>query len=222
MKLADELFKRYVLIEESLLVYGFRQIDNKYIYNKLIHNNEFEIQVTIKNSVLDAKLIDKEFDDEYPQIDVEALKGGFLSTLKEECSNVLIDIRNNCFKKVYFIYDQANKITEKIIKKYDSSPEFLWEKYPYFGAFRNKKNNKWFALISNVDKNKLIAKEEGEVELINLKLDELTNSYLNNKGIYKAYHMSKKNWVSVILDNTITDDEIMKLIDISYINSLKK
>lgn len=44
----------------------------------------------------------------------------------------------------------------------------------------------------------------------------------NKKGIYIAYHMNKKNWVSIILDDTLTDNEIISLIDISYNNSNKK
>lgn len=43
--------------------------------------------------------------------------------------------------------------------------------------------------------------------------------YLKQRGIYPAYHLSKKSWISIILDNTLSDDEIMKLIDISYENS---
>lgn len=38
----------------------------------------------------------------------------------------------------------------------------------------------------------------------------------NKKGIYPEYHLNKKSWVSIILDDTLTDDEIMSLIDMSY------
>jgi len=34
--------------------------------------------------------------------------------------------------------------------------------------------------------------------------------------------MNKKNWVSIILDDTLADNEIISLIDISYNNSYKK
>ena len=218
MKLVDELFKRYILIEDTLIKYGFTNNDNIYSYNKLIHNNEFELKVIIKDNIITAKLIDKEFNDEYTKINIES-NGSFISSLKEECSSILIDIRNNCFKKQYFIYPQSNRITEIIKHNYNVEPEFLWEKYPGFGIFRNKNNDKWFALIGNVSKDKFIKGKKEEVESINLKLDNLTNDYLNNTGIYPAYHMSKKNWVSIILDNTLQDNEIIKLIDISYNNS---
>lgn len=218
MKLVDELFKRYILIDDTLIKYGFIKKDNIYSYNKPIHDNEFELQISIKNKIINAKLIDKEFNDEYSQINVES-SGTFITSLKEECCSILIDIRNNCFIKQYFIYPQSNRITELIKQNYNIEPEFLWEKYPGFGIFRNKNNDKWFALIGNISKDKFIKGEKEEIEFINLKFDDKTNDYLNNKGIYPAYHMSKKNWVSIILDDTLSDNELIELINISYNNS---
>ena len=37
-------------------------------------------------------------------------------------------------------------------------------------------------------------------------------------GFYKAYHMNKKSWISVILDNTLDNEIIYSLIDQSYNN----
>lgn len=54
---------------------------------------------------------------------------------------------------------------------------------------------------------------------MNLKLDEQVEKYIIKKEIYPSYHLSKKNWISIILDNTLTDKEIIKLVEISYENS---
>lgn len=35
---------------------------------------------------------------------------------------------------------------------------------------------------------------------------------LQKEGIYPSYHMSKKTWVSIVLDNTLSDIEIFKLV----------
>ena len=212
MKLIDELFQRYVLIEDSLIPYGFSNNDNIYSYSKLIHNNEFELQIFIINNKIEAKLIDKEFDDEYNQINI-ATSGTFIVSLKDECSKILLDIRNNCFKRQYFLFPQSNRITELINDKYKVMPEFLWDSDPGFGVFRNKDNNKWFGIIMNIPKNKITSDSKEIIEVINLKLDEEVNYYLKQNGIYPAYHMTKKNWVSIILDDTLKDNELMLLID---------
>ena len=54
---------------------------------------------------------------------------------------------------------------------------------------------------------------------MNLKLDEQVEKYIIKKEIYPSYHLSKKNWISIILDNTLTDKEIIKLVEIRYENS---
>ena len=69
----------------------------------------------------------------------------------------------------------------------------------------------------NLDKSKLDKKSTGEIEIINIKLEphEIEN-LLKQDGFYPAYHMNKKNWITVILNNTISDENIMSLIDKSY------
>ena len=49
-------------------------------------------------------------------------------------------------------------------------------------VFRNK-NNKWFAVILNVDKSKVINNEYGEIEIINVKLNDLVNKYQKKRDM---------------------------------------
>lgn len=68
----------------------------------------------------------------------------------------------------------------------------------------------------NIDKSK-ITKGSKEVEIINLKIpEEEIKTLLTKKGYYEAYHMNKKYWLTIILDDTLPDEEIIKYIDISY------
>ncbi|WP_304427702.1 MmcQ/YjbR family DNA-binding protein [Dubosiella newyorkensis] len=39
---------------------------------------------------------------------------------------------------------------------------------------------------------------------------------LQEKGIYPGWHMNKKTWISLVLDGTLTDETIQKLIEESY------
>ena len=45
MKLIDEVFKKYKLKEDNLIDYGFTYKDGIYSFNKLIHNDSFELQI---------------------------------------------------------------------------------------------------------------------------------------------------------------------------------
>ncbi len=74
----------------------------------------------------------------------------------------------------------------------------------------------------NIDLSK-ISNDRGEVEIINVKLDDKKSQELLKKnGFYKAYHMNKKDWISIVLNDTLKDENIISLIDESYelINSL--
>ena len=151
MKLIDELFKKYKLKEEKLIEYGFIFNDGIYSYNILIHNNEFELIINIKNKRVDGKLIDKDFNDEYEQINFDTTTS-FIEALKKECEDILLDIRDKCFYKEDFIFSQSNEISKYINKSYNVKPEYLWESEPGFGVFRNPNTNKWFGIIMNIKK----------------------------------------------------------------------
>lgn len=68
----------------------------------------------------------------------------------------------------------------------------------------------------NLPKNKIIGDLKEEIEVMNLKLANDNNGYKIEEGIYPAYHMNKKYWASIILDDTLSDEEVMELIEISY------
>lgn len=215
MKLMNEVFNRYKVKEDKLLTYGFSFIDDEYLYKKRMKNNDFELIVEIKNKKINSKLIDVNFNDEFKQIDME-VTGNFIGKLKEECRNILIDIRDKCFEKVMFIFPQSNRISSLVKEKYNIDPEFLFDSSPGFGVFRNKINKKWFGMIMNLPKNKIIGDSKEEIEAINLKLANDNNGYELEEGFYPAYHMNKKYWASIILDDTLSDEKVMELIDISY------
>ncbi len=109
-----------------------------------------------------------------------------------------------------YIFDYVNK-------KYLSEPEYLWLKYPGYAVLRNKDNSKWYAVIMNVERNRLKVGGNGMVDVLDVKCDKaLIGSLLGRKGYIPAYHMSKSNWISVLLDGSVSKEDITYLIDLSY------
>ena len=215
MKIEADIFKTYTLNENKLIDYGFVKEQSIYKYIDYILDNTFQVIINIdQNGKVVGKVFDLDAESEYTNFRIKDITGSFALKVKEEYQLILKDIRDKCYDKKYFIFNQSNRITKLIIKKYKIIPEFLWEKNPTFGVFRNQKSKKWFGIIMNIDKSKIIPDQKGEIEILNLKLDD--KNYLQEKGIYSAYHMNKKSWVSIILDETLTDEKIMKLVEISY------
>lgn len=108
-------------------------------------------------------------------------------------------------------------IIDYIQDELDISEEHLWMTFPDYIVFRNRKNKKWFAIIMDIEKSRLGLDGDGKVDVIDLKCDPiLIGSLLHNKGYLPAYHMSKKSWITVLLDGSVSEDELKDLIHLSY------
>ena len=104
-----------------------------------------------------------------------------------------------------------------IYRNYSAEAEHLWMKYPNYEVFRHSSNQKWFAVLMDVPKNKLGLLGEETLDVLNLKCDAvLIGSLLNEAGFFHAYHMNKSNWITVTLDGSVADDKIKMLLDMSY------
>ncbi len=217
MSIEKEVFKRCKIDFEKLLSYGFLNENDDYIYSKNIMNDNFRVDIIVtKDGRIAGTVLDLSLYEEYTNFRIESLVGEFVAKVREEFENILWDIKNSCTTTEYFLSGQANRISHLIIQKYDDKPEFLWKKYPGYGIYRNTSNEKWYALIMNISIGK-ISQGDYEVEIINVKLnEEKIKKLLKQKGFYQAYHMNKKNWISIILDNTLSDDEIMSYIEESH------
>ena len=217
MNIENEIFKKSTVIFDKLEPYGFIKENDTYKYSKEFMDNTFKASITITlEKKISGKVYDLLADSEYTNIRIENNVGRFVNTVKEEYKKILIDIKNNCFRNEYFLFSQSNRIAEYILNKYKDEPEFLWDKLTGSGVFRNKNNNKWYGLIMNLDRSKLENKT-GEIEILNVKANsDVIDSLTKKKGFFKGYHMNKKNWLTIVLDDTIKDEEIIKLIDESY------
>lgn len=100
---------------------------------------------------------------------------------------------------------------------YNVEPDYPWVKYPNYEVYRHGNNKKWFAIVMDVPKNKLGLQEEDILEIVNFKCDPiLLGSLLNEKGFFPAYHMSKVSWITVALDGSVENEEIKRLLDMSF------
>ena len=225
MTITNEVFKKYTPDFKKLIKYGFSKNKTVYRYEKLFRNNEFKAVIEItKEGFITDKVYDLENDDEFLPLKIEKTQqGSFVAEIREEYKLILTDIRDNCFSENYFVFPQSNRITDIIIKKYGNNPNFMWEKFDGYGVFKNSDNNKWYGIIMNIDYSKLGSDNKNPVEVINVKLDKnKIQELLKKDGFYPAWHMNKKSWITITLDETLPDDKITKLIEESYSYTVKK
>ena len=223
MSIESDIIENSNLIEKNLLPFGFSKGKNGYTYSKLFMNDSFRADIFIdRTGLVFGKVFEIELGEEYTNFRIEHATGKFINLVRDEYVQIIKDIADNCYQKQYFLFAQSNRIANYVYNIYKVMPEFLWEKTPNCGVFRNSTNGKWFGIIMNVDKSKIIPQNSGLVDVLNVKLDDEVLSLSNTPGIYPAYHMNKEKWVSIILDDTLSDEKIMDYISISHSLSNKK
>ena len=211
--LEDEIFKKSIPDYNKLIKYGFTL--NKDIYKyETVFLDSFKLTILLKDKI-ECKVYDLDSEEEYTNYKIKS-SGEFAGIVRSNVEKILLDIRKECFNDQYFVSKQANRISKLIKENYNDYPYFEWDSYPDFGVFKNKNTKKWYALIMNIDRSKL-DKNTGNVDVLNVKIDnKKIEKLLKEEGYYPAYHMNKKYWISIILDDTINDEIIMRLIDESY------
>ena len=216
-----EIFKAYQFNSKKAKEYGFVENQGVWTYSSTILQGDFLMMVTVEDGDLSFQVYDQETRDLYPQVQMESMRGTFVGSVREACLEVLYGIRKACFDVQDFIYPQTKRIMTRVQEKYENQLEYLWEKSPDTAILRHENNQKWYAVLMKISWDKLEKGREGLVEAVNLKHDQVSD-LLVKKGIYPAFHMNKRYWISVPLDDSLSDEEILELIEKSWNLTLKK
>ena len=217
MNIEEEIFKKSKPNIQLLLKYGFKKDREGYLYSKVFMDH-FEARIMVySDGKVKGKIYDLKTSEEYINYRIEKQVGEFVSSIRESYKDILKDIEKKCFTKQYFVSNQANRITKLVIKEYGNIPEFPWDEDSVDGIFRNPYNQKWYGLIMNIDYTKIDDLKNGRIDVLNVKIDDLKiPDLIKKEGIYPAYHMNKKYWVTIALDDTLSDDEVMAYLHESH------
>ena len=211
--------EKYNLTEEQLTKFGFLRDDVGLYLNKDILNNEFRVEIRVIDKVFEIEVFDNNFNEIYPLFSVDSAVGELVANVRNEVEIII--------KEILELSDNTEAIYNEIIKyikkKYSSTMVKPFRSNPNIKAFVTDKN-KWYALILDVEYNKLNKDSsiESKVKIINLKHNtDHIPKIINERNIFPSYHMSKKHWISVVIDNNTDLNYLIQLIDISY-NLVKK
>ncbi|HFU4501463.1 TPA: MmcQ/YjbR family DNA-binding protein [Streptococcus suis] len=200
----------------SLIPFGFHFADNRYTYREVFMEGQFEAVVEVDEAgQLSSYVWDCEMEEVYTAHLVTAPAGAFVGQVRESYQSILDRVEEACCIALPFSKDQSNRIAQLIKEKWGDLPDYPFAKSPETGAFRHPANSKWYALVTQVKRGQLDGSADQElVEIVNLKVDgrEIAE-LLSQSGIYPAYHMSKKAWVSVLLDETVEDQMVFALLE---------
>lgn len=236
MRFEERYFLRKIPDLEKLKAYGFRQeADGSLKYEKLLREETFRAELAVDPAgAVRGQLIDLEFGDEFYQIHSDNQRGAFVAEICEEYGELLEEIAEAGFIPQPFILAQSNRIARRVLAEFGEKPVFPFKKNEGAGVFENPDNGKWYGLIMEVDRNKLKKPEtlsggkargssqntgstedmpKHMTEAMNVKVrPETVPELTKREGIYECYHMNKKHWVTVVLEDEVPDEDIMSLL----------
>lgn len=216
------ILKNKSLNVEKIRRYGFQSDGGNFIrcvgiLNRMTLVIKIDKRGTVTTEIFDA---DGEL---YTLHLVEDATGSFVGAVKTEYAKILSEISEQCFDEQNFKAAQTLKLIEHIREKYSDEPEFLWEKFPRNAIFRRKDNRKWYAALLTVQRNKLGLEGAEELEILDLRVEpEELNRLVDDEKYFRGWHMNKKSWLTLRLDDTLTFEEISARLEKSYQLAAKK
>lgn len=223
VELGFEQNHSFRIVFEHLVPFGFQKVQGGYDYRELILAGAFEVRVYVAtDGAVSTQVIDTDLNEEYLSLHVTQARGSFVGQVRAAYLAVLERVAEACFEALPFRSPQANRLAQYLQATYGDRYDHPFEKSPAVSSYRYPQNHKWYALMMPVTRGKLDlqaetwskAALEELLEIVNLKVNAKELAHvLKNRGIYPAYHMSKKSWVSIVLDETVSDELLFSLVE---------
>lgn len=219
----EKFFIRRKKNDEKLINYGFTKKADGYQYTTSVMNGQFLLYVFVDNKgAVSTKMIDCLENEEYPLYKVSASVGSFVGKVRAECEAVLTDIAEKCYETDIFHGEQTLAVINYVREKYGDEMEYLWERFPDNAIWRRKDNRKWYGAVLTVSKEKLGLASSEIAEIIDLRLQpEQVAQTIDHVKYFPGWHMNKKHWYTMLLNHSVSTEEICERIDISYALAVK-
>lgn len=209
----EELFLRKKLNHKKALKFGFAE---NLRYETEILEGMFRLRVCLTENGAETDLTEVETGDEYVLYKTNAA-GPFVGEVRSAVEAVLRKIAAGCYDEDLFRSAQAEGLIRYVRNTYGDELEFLWPKHPDNAIWRRRDTGKWYAALLTIPLNKLGLDSEERAAILDLRTPpEKMEDLLRTGHYYPGWHMNKKHWFTVILDGSVSAEEICRRIDESY------
>lgn len=218
----EKFFIHRKINAEKLLGYGFSAESGAYRDTVELMDGKMRLLIAAEETsegafAIKTKVIDVSTGEEYTLYKLDSAAGAYVGEVRAACEAVLTEIAEKCCDFDLFRRGQTLAVIDHVKKRYGSEPEFLWEKFPKNAVFRRSDNRKWYGAILTVSLGKLGQDSDEIAEILDLRADPAQiTEIVDRKRYFPGWHMNKKNWITVILDGSLPNDELFRRIEESY------
>ena len=179
----------------------------------------FQVVRASKKQGLEMIALD-DVNERYHLFDIPTTSSSIAQALREEAEELAFQWMHPEQSDIEEARQKWTKWITETIVSYHGNP---FEKSEAIG-FTVEECGKWYALMMEVPLQKLGVASQANALVLNVKIHpEDKERLIATDGIFEAYHMNKKHWISVILDKRVADDTVKSLIDLSFeLTAVKK
>ena len=211
------IFKNRRFSPEALLRYGFSRAENGFSLQTPLMDGQFYALLSFsQNGEPSFRVFETETNEEYFPARVLSAEGAFVGALHQEIELLFRKIAETCFPLAPF-QGQAERVLSFLQTTLHAPPESLWEKFPDYAVFRVSEGGAWFALLANVARRSLALDGLGDESVLNVKAaPETVSALLQDGTALPAYHMNKKHWATLVLNDRLSDQTVFSLLEASF------
>ena len=175
------------------------------IFPSQMEGFHFQVVSASQKQGLEIVAID-EVNERYTLFDIPTTSSSIAQALREEASELAFQWMHPEQSDIEEARQKWTKWMIENIVPYHGNP---FEKTEAMG-FMVEDKGKWYGLMMEVPLQKLGVASKADALILNVKIHpEDKERLLSTDGVYEAYHMNKKHWISIAL-NVCTDDALIK------------
>lgn len=216
MDAVDSFFRYRRPVPERLLAAGFTRGEGGFTKTFTLPSSGFLLTVRVaSDGTVSTETTDPATGEPYVT-HLEGVAGAFVGAVRADFEAVLSDVAATCFERDDFKSQQARMIATFARGRWGEELEFLWERFPGNAILRRQDTRKWYALLVRMDLKKLGGAKTGMGEIAVLRADPAAmGTLVDNTSRFPGWHMNKKNWLTLVLDGSLPDDEVTGFLEAS-------
>ena len=158
-------------------------------------------------------IVKDEFHERYSLFDVTTTNSKIAQQLRQEAEEMVFQWCYSVDTSLVALKEQWNRWILEHITPYSAMP---FKKSAAI-VYNTKENGKWYALMMEIPFSKLGITSDEIALTLNVKIPpEEKEILLQEEGVFEAYHMNKKHWISIALNVCKDEAFIQKCIVNSY------
>ena len=218
-------FSRLRVRPATLETFGFkRRAGAGWEYIAPVAGTSLECRVSVSaQGVISENVFDPGSGDEYTLHRVADANGRFVGQVRAAVTALLKRVAAACFERDVFTMRQSCGLLEDVRTRWREELEFLWEDSPEYAVLRRTDTGKWYGVMMRLPGRKFGLADEAVSEFLLLRVPEGEENAIRNDGRFlPAYHMNKRTWFAVHLDGGVELAEILRLVECSRRQAVRK